>query len=229
MTLELTAYCDESGTQAHDLIVAGYVAPAVEWLQVEKIWSQVLERAGLHEFKMADCHHGQGEFKGRENRIELRDTFLSVMDSANVDGFAIRIDLVTFDEVRTKLKSSIRPGFNEPYLHGFSALTQFMADLVADKPRDERIRFVFDENDQFRGRALEMFKEMKVNPSVAYRHRLGSITFENSQRHAALQAADTLAYRVHHDLLRSLPEQRSRVRRTAPRIRVAFLGSDAVG
>jgi hypothetical protein len=227
MTQTLTAYCDESGTQGHDFVIAGYLASASDWDAVEETWNEALGIAGLSEFRMSDCHHGHGEFKDRDDRIELREKFLSIIDSANVDGFAVRIDLETFGGVQRKLESSIRPRFNEEYLHGFSALTQFMADLVTDQPRDERIGFVFDENDQFRGRALEMFEAMKVMPAITYRHRLGGISFENSKLFVPLQAADTLAYRVHRDHFGALPSRRSTVQH-GPRVRVALLGSDAI-
>src|SRR6266849_4482212 len=187
MALELTAYCDESGTQQHDFVLAGYLAPASVWLAVEEAWKRALEDAHLSEFKMSDCHHGQGEFKNRGDRIELREKFFSIIDAANLDGYAVRVDLTTFPEVREKLAGSIRQGYNEAYLHAFSALLQFLTGLVAHLPRHERIRFVFDENDQFRGRALYLFRAVKVMPSVSYRDRLVGISFEDSKLMAPLQ------------------------------------------
>ena len=230
MALDLTAYCDESGTQGHDLILAGYLAPASEWLRVEEAWSGALRDADLSEFKMQDCHQGHGEFRGRADRVELRERFFSIIESAEVDGFAVRIDLTTFDEVRKKLERSIRPGYNKVYLHGFSALLQFMTGLAADHPVNERIEFVFDENDEFSGRALHMYKALMAMPALAYRDRLGAISFEDSKRLTPLQAADTLAYRVHRDLFDALPVQRSVVQgfQKVRRVNVALLGSAAI-
>jgi Protein of unknown function (DUF3800) len=208
--------------------LAGYLAPAAEWALVSSAWRQLLEQKGLTEFKTRNCHAAEGEFKGRNDRIETREAFFAVMDKANVDAFAVRIDMKTFDDVRNKLDSSIRPGFNKAYLHGMSALLQFMTELVRDQPKDELINFVFDEQDEFRGRALEVFEAIKRMSGIAIRsERLGSITFGNSRLLPPLQAADSLAYRVHRDHFHSAPRQRSVVHATA-RVRVALLGGDAV-
>jgi Protein of unknown function (DUF3800) len=227
MALELTAYCDESGTQSHDFVLAGYLAPASEWLGVAEAWERGLREAGLTEFKASDCYAGQGEFKNRSDRLELREKFFSIIDLANVDGFAVRIDLTTFGEVHRKLEGSIRPGFNKAYLHAFSAQLQFMTEHVSRFPRDERIGFVFDEQDEFSGRALQMFEHLKVMPEFVRGHRLGGISFEDSKKRMPLQAADALAHRIHRDLLNALPAHRSKIQ-DARRIRVALLGSDAI-
>lgn len=227
MSLDLTAYCDESGTQGNDLVLAGYLASASVWAQVDAMWKQLLQEKGLSEFKARDCYAGEGEFKGRDDRIEIRERFYLMMDGTNVDAFAVRIDLKTFDEVRTKLAPSIKAGFNKAYLHGFSGLLQFMTELVSDKPEEERINFVFDEQDEFRGRALEMFEAIKKMSGIPIRsNRLGTISFGNSRLLTPLQAADALAYRVHRDHLHASPARLSTVQATG-RVRVALLGGDA--
>lgn len=82
--------------------------------------------------------------------------------------------------------------YNKAYLHGFSALLQFMTDHVADRPMEERIGFVFDEQDEFRGRALQMFEALNGMLGFTRRDRLGRIAFEDSERHTPLQASDAL-------------------------------------
>lgn len=228
MTLELTAYCDESGTQRNDLVLAGYLAPAAVWTEISAAWTRLLQQKGLSEFKACDCYQGDGEFKGRDDRIEIRESFYLMMDKSNVDAFAVRIDLKTFDNVRNKLAPNMKAGFNKAYLHGFSALLQFMTELVSDKPHEERINFCFDEQDEFRGRALEMFEAIKKMSGIPIRsNRLGTITFGDSRLLAPVQAADALAYRVHRDHLHAAPAQRATVQATG-RVRVALLGADAV-
>ena len=228
MALELTAYCDESGMQGNDLVLAGYLAPVSVWTEISSSWTRLLQQKGLTEFKACDCYQGGGEFKGRGDRIEIRESFYQMMDGSNVDAFAVRIDLTTFEDVRKKLAPSIKAGFNKAYLHGFSALMQFMTELVSDKPEEERINFVFDEQDEFRGRALEMFEAIKKMSGIPIRsNRLGTITFGSSRLLTPLQAADALAYRVHRDHLHAAPAQRATVQATG-RVRVALLGADAV-
>lgn len=228
MALRLTAYCDESGTQGNDLVLAGYVAAAVEWDGVDRAWRQELDAKGLTEFKTVDCFAGQGEFKGRTDRVEIRDRFFALLDQSDLDAFAVRVDLKTFPAVRAKLASNIRPGFNKAYLHGMSALLQFMTEFANDKPEGERIDFVFDEQDEFRGRALEMYEAIKKMPGIPVRaERLGTIAFADSKLVAALQAADALAYRVHHDH-RNAPQIRRSSVHSRARCRVALLGAETI-
>jgi len=104
-----------------------------------------------------------------------------------------------------------------------------LADFAFALPRDERIAFVFDEQDEFRGRALQMFEEMKAMPAVPFRHRLGGILFEDSARMTLVQVADALAYRVHRDFANTEPVYISTTKPYRPRVQVVILGSAIAG
>lgn len=234
MGFELTAYCDESGTEKKDLVVAGFLAPASRWLALESEWRKALATAQppLDEFHMHDCQMGTGEFKGRDDRIELRDKFYSIITNFQPEGFAVRIDLGTFPAVQEALHKSIRAGFNEAYLHGFTALLQFMSREIDHQPKEERIEFVFDEQDQFSGRALEIHRAY-VHGDVSravFRSRIGGISFRDSKTVVPLQAADTLAYRIHREHRDTTPRRIAEVSYLSdwPRVGVAFLGSEAI-
>ncbi len=228
MALRMTAYCDESGTEGRDFLFAGYIAPASQWLPIEQAWNQALAGFGLREFHARDCQAGEGEFKDRDDRLEIQNKFYSIVDSAAVDGVAVRIDLTTFEKVRRKLAPQLQRDLNEVYFHAFTAQLRMLADFALNLSRDERIGFVFDEQDEFRGRALQMFEDMKTMPAVSFRHRLGGILFEDSKRMTLLQAADALAYRIHRDFANAEPVYISTTKQYRPRVHVVILGS-AIG
>jgi len=75
---------------------------------------------GLREFHARDCQAGEGEFKGRGDRLEIQNKFYSIIDSADVDGVAVRVDLTTFEGVRRKLASQLpaNPPDLLPCVHG---------------------------------------------------------------------------------------------------------------
>ena len=212
MASELTAYCDDSGQPGTSLVIAGYWAPAMEWLKLEAAWQAALDESQLagfpklSELKMHDLEQGEGEFEGRPDRPELVAKFWSLIDSVEVQGYAVRADIPGLNSVRAQLGSVVTDKYNEPYLHVFSALVQMMATDASSLPEDERIAFVFDEQDEFRFRALQAFGVLKETPDrLPYRDRLAGIRFDNSKRILPLQAADALAYRTHRDLRNGLP------------------------
>lgn len=201
--LDLRAYCDESGTQGLDFCIAGYLAPASEWAKLDEPWKHALEEAGLTEFKMRDCEQGQGLFKGRTDRQELQDHFISLIASVAAIGFVSWIDLNAQAEVAKLMSKRFLPGFAKPYLLAFSMELQFMARHVTEIPRistDEQITFVFDRQDEFAGRAVQLLNAVKADARFQNRQRLGPVAFEDSKLLPPLQAADMLAYEAHRFL-----------------------------
>jgi hypothetical protein len=86
MSTELEAYSDDSYEPHNDFVIGGFVGPAVEWLKVEQPWREALQKAGLTEYKARDCEQGDNEFKGRTDRGELQEKFISLIRSIEVGG-----------------------------------------------------------------------------------------------------------------------------------------------
>jgi hypothetical protein len=205
--LELTAYCDESGTQLRDFCVGGWLAPRTEWEKLEAPWKQALSEAGLPEFKMRDCEMGQGLFKGRVDRRELQERFISLVISIHAQGYVSWIDLQAMHEVAAEVNQPLLPGFRAPYLLAFSMELQLMAHELASSsiPVQERVAFVFDRQDQYAAKALIVAAGIKANPAFRNRDRLGPVAFDDSRLVPAIQAADILAYEAHRVRTRGGP------------------------
>jgi hypothetical protein len=200
VTIQLTAYADESGTERIDFVLAGYLGSAVEWLGVEQTWKDTLRKHHLGEFHMRDCYAGEGEFEGRADRLAIAKEFVSIVEDAALVGAAIRIDRGSFLDVQRQLAASIDQGFNKDYLHGFSAFLRLMVDQVTHYPAEEKIQFVFDSG-QFAGRAVELYAFIKTHDRSLARGRLSGISIQDSKETVLLQAADSLAHRVHRHFL----------------------------
>ncbi len=65
--VEAEAYFDESGTHSGSPImcVAGYLFSPEQCRRFDQEWAEVLEEFSLRYFRMSECAHGTGEFKGR--------------------------------------------------------------------------------------------------------------------------------------------------------------------
>ena len=205
--LDLTAYSDESGTELRDFCVGGWLAPRSEWEKLKRPWKQALKDADLHEFKMRDCEMGEGLFKGRDNRRELQERFISLVMSIHAQGYVSWIDLRAMLEVAAAYNRPLLPGFRTPYLLAFSMQLQLMAHQLASKrvPDEERVAFVFDRQDQYAAKALVVAAGIKANPAFRNRDRLGPVIFDDSRLVPGIQAADILAYEAHRIRTRGGP------------------------
>jgi hypothetical protein len=56
------------------------------------------------------------------------------------------------------------------------------------------VHYTFDLNKQFKNHAADLFTILKNDPTLAVRHRLGTLDMETGELAPGLQAADLLAY-----------------------------------
>jgi hypothetical protein len=76
--VELVAYADESGTHAGSglTVMAGWVAYAERWHELEQKWRTMLVRNGLPFIHAIDLKQGKGQFKDKRKWPEPRRTAL---------------------------------------------------------------------------------------------------------------------------------------------------------
>lgn len=233
VAIELETYCDDSGTPQHDFCIGGYLAPAAAWRDFERRWTNALRQANLSEFHMRDCEQNDGEFKDRSDRIALQERFIDLIASADVAGFAVHIDLRAFLAVQQVFKANMRQGYHKAYLQAFVMELQFILSKASHFPADERISFIFDQQDEFIGRATEIYSRARKDRAFPGRERLGPITFADSKYVAPLQAADLLAYEIHRQHRNGIPpgpnvKVRWQSARLSKNVHVAFLAEDEI-
>lgn len=59
MQSEVEAHFDESGTDADEMTLAGYIFETQRMEAFKREWSLLLEQHGLPYFHMVDCAHGK--------------------------------------------------------------------------------------------------------------------------------------------------------------------------
>jgi Protein of unknown function (DUF3800) len=201
MPFEPIAYCDESYTDHQVFVIAGYLAPTDTWSMFNFVWNDVLKDERLGEFHARDCQQGEGEFRGWPMPARQRTwrRFIEVIRKANVLGVATAIDLRAYDGFAPTIKRLRHPGYSHAYFLAFQHQAEEMANHLTTLDDRERLSFVFDETEEFEGRAQLLFESLKqsTSPTLTFISRLGSVTFADSKQHAGLQAADLLVYESH--------------------------------
>jgi hypothetical protein len=76
---EFSVYFDESGTKADTIavVVAGFIAPAEQWIAFERDWNRILSMFGVSSLHMKHFAHSTGEYTGWKSDEKRRRDFLS--------------------------------------------------------------------------------------------------------------------------------------------------------
>jgi len=198
--LELTAYSDESATQDRSprtFCIAGYVATADVWMEIEAAWATALREEGLAEFHAGPLLTGKsGRSKPEGERIWLR--FRQIMAEARLCGFGCVVDLDAFASFQAVWADRTAHAYHDPYYLAFQHQLERMANAVpAELPGDERIVFVFDyRSTRTEANVNAILDGLRRSEKLTFSRRLGGLWFNGSEAHAGLQAADMLAYEL---------------------------------
>lgn len=216
--LSLRAFCDESYAHRQSqnekpFVIAGYIAPARVWMEFEGRWNMALSREHLPYFHMAACETRHDVFKEMEpaERERLQRVFIDVIKGFKIVGVAAGVSQDAIAEAREELSKwrARRPGEKqymvEPYLFAFEMCVNSMVAYLehGEPPRPhEKIAFVFDEQNEFEGRAHKVRNILVNCEQYRNRHRIGPLTYEKDTTSGCvpIQAADILAYEVMREL-----------------------------
>jgi hypothetical protein len=193
--LELQAFSDESATDGAVYCVAGYWAVARAWEPFDAAWREVLGETGLSEFHAEDCQNGHGEFKGREDRPEIRHRFAEILASSLLHPVVACVDSRDWDRHKNEI-AHLRPGATGAFYFAFQMFLEAVCEEVAWAAPDERVAFLLDDRPES-GKALRLYGWLRDNGDAQFHltpARLGVGASDKSERHSGLQAADFLAY-----------------------------------
>jgi hypothetical protein len=200
---DLAGHFDEAGTHAASnvVVVAGYVAPATEWKEMEKGWLEALrdQGAGVRFYHTTDIEADppRGIYKSwsREKADGLTDAVVPVAAKYAGRGFAVHVATADWYSVMPIVKEKLP---NRPHDVLFQILAKSCMEaviddqIVKDLPADETVAFIFEDND-FSEVTLQGYRTLRQNHSLA--HRFGALAFEpDKSKVAGLQAADLLAW-----------------------------------
>jgi hypothetical protein len=212
----LRAYCDESyDKNSRIYTIAGFVGRDREWDRISRRWKNRCIKNELQHYHSADVEgrFGSCSHLSPQDVISLNTDLITYIVESNLVGWATSIILEDF---RTVAKGSDRAKKilgTSPY---FLAMQTFLVTLscwVHEWAPNYRISFVFEEQEEFSGRAKRLYDRVKIkNPTAA--ECMGTLTYADKRRFIPLQIADKLAYEAMKNLL-NLRHDHERAERVA--------------
>ena len=192
--MTLVCYLDDSGNKDEPIVtLAGYIAPAPNWLDFEVDARALFDACELPYLHTVDLHHRKKEFKGwtREQTAEFANAFYKILDQNAYAGFEFSVLKSTFEVGKSVYNVE----------HQSSPLAFCLHGLVSRLVKDEGIKdvlalpdvdlsFVVERGNKNDNNIRRRFDEIKNQDP----ERFGSISFEPKKEKIALQAADFLAY-----------------------------------
>jgi hypothetical protein len=178
--------------------VAGYVAPARDWKELEQHWFDALHEEGAAFYHATDIEANppRGIYKGwtREQADRLTDKIVPIAAQYAGRGFAVHVNTADWYAILPEVKRQLP---NRPHDALFQMLAKACMELVIenlahDLAPEEKVAFVFEEND-FSQVTLEGYSVIRRNNP--HPDRFGPLAFEPNKKDApGLQAADLFAW-----------------------------------
>ena len=185
---KLTAYFDGSGSPDDTLavVVAGFAAPAEQWIEFERNWNDCLRAFGVSALHMRDFAHSRGEFtswKGNEDkRRRFLSRLISIIEVRVHHSFASAVRMEDYRTVDTKYRLS---EFSKPYaLAGCTCIAKVKGWAKRWRKAEDTIDLVFEDGDADKGDLMRAADE----------HFGDAPKFLPKHKCVAFQAADLLAY-----------------------------------
>jgi hypothetical protein len=200
----VTSYFDESGKhkEASVVTMCGLVASSKEWQRLQIRWLRELRSAGLSKpFHMADCVGGHDEYEGWniDKRERLQSRLIDTLVSIDFRAFGASVIRKHYDPLANRLRNR---KIRDPWFLAFESAIQEMMHRTKEAGKTDRINFVFDRQDEFRGRAHGLYGMILENGTeLGYFNRMGTLAFSPKDNVCALQAADLVVYEANKNVV----------------------------
>jgi hypothetical protein len=211
----IRAFCDESyDGESRIYTVAGFLARNKEWTSLSKRFKRRCLQDSIQYYHSADCEGGYGDFKhlSKQQIVQLNTDLIEEMVNTKLVGFAASIILEDYQKVAASSGKAKRILGDSPY---FMAMQVFLVctcgEVREDRP-GHSVVFYFDQQEEYSGRAKQLFDEMKrKNPNTA--PCMGPLIYADKKKFIPLQIADKLAYEAmkHMLNLRYDPQRNERI------------------
>jgi len=203
------SYMDETGIQRRDRFctIAGYVATADEWDELERRWRFVLDAYHVKYFHALEFYGGTEPYKGwkRSKRDSFINAVFDCVAECDLRPVASAIDCDIFWSLTEDERHYITGGFHngvrwkrpgapsKPYFIPFHGCIIQAARLVPD---GGMLYPVMSRQEQYKMKALELYERiLNGYPSPQCRPKLADdMVFSDPKKVAALQAADLVTY-----------------------------------
>jgi hypothetical protein len=204
------AYFDESGT--HDgspiMCVAGYLFSPDQRRRFDQEWLEVLQEFNLPYFRMSECAHAAGAFKGRDDICDsVARRVIGIIKRRAERGMAISISEKDFREhVHERHHKVTGPAYSWCVRWAFS----LVADWIEKYNFEGTVSYFFEAGHQHQNIANKIMERLFSSPADGVgQYCCGSHAFASKIPTEAcplvlrpLQAADLLAWQYRHHKIR---------------------------
>lgn len=206
---QLRVYFDDSGHEDSTpvFVVAGYVAPASVWAEVEADLARVLRLVGVRAVKMAHLcgSRGFGEFEGwtRERRDALLDEVGSIIGGHLEHGVGRGIFVEDLHRLLTPADDLFTKGTPARRLAAVAWCLRMAIEWLAisweGRPDEAKIDVVVEAGTKGLGQAVPYLQTLAQ--AKPWGEAIGSIKVIGKHDEVAIQTGDFLAYNVYQYLL----------------------------
>jgi hypothetical protein len=191
----LSAYFDESGTHPNSpiCVVAGLVAPPLQWERLTVEWQRVLDSEGLPDFHMKDFAHSRNAFEGWDK--ERRDRLIRRLIPIIKRRVNKRVwTAVVMEQYRQLLVGDT----NDEHAYGLCALgcaSRLRWLALQTGKQDFYIPYMFEQGGKGSAIVFRAFENLLANGRGDF-YRMSYLTVADRRRAVPLQAADLHAYEI---------------------------------
>ncbi len=163
-----TAYFDASGEKESPVVVvAGFLAPTVSWIEFEKEWKACLNKDSVSGLHMKSFAHSTGEYSTWKNDEPRRQSFLSdlmgIIKTYADSSLATAVNMVDYRAVDKIYRLS---EWAHPYaIAGAHCVAKIQKWGNKSNYDSSAIDFVFEDGDEGKGDLFQSAsKHLAVNP-----------------------------------------------------------------
>jgi len=199
----LRCYCDESyDKHSRIYFVAGFVARDKEWRRVAREWKNRCLRSRVDVYHATDVEGRFGDYAhlSKQEIVELNTDLVTLIASSNLAGWGSSIILEDFRAVAESGEKARRVLSPSPYFLAMQLFLVTLSGKVQEENPNYRVAFVFDQQQEFSGRAKKLYGEVKAKNPIAAAC-MGSLTYADKRKATPLQLADKLTYEVMKNML----------------------------
>jgi hypothetical protein len=199
------AYFDESGKHAgaEVITIAGLLMSTETRKELTRRWLREAARRPPIPlpFHMTDCVVGSKRFEylraDEGIRLEMQMRMIRALRGLDMHAFGASVVRKDFRTVETDLYTTVQ--LRDPWFLAFeAAIDEMMSRSEEEAGKKHRVSLVFDRQDEFGPRALQLYR-LILKCDLSYINRLGGLTFETEEL-PALQAVDIVAYEVNRNI-----------------------------
>jgi len=199
----LRCFCDESyDKDSRIYTIGGFVARDNEWDRVSRQWRNCCLRSDLESYHASDVEGRYGKFSHltQDGVIALNKELVTIIADSELAGWATSIVLDDFRKISGVNEKNKRLLGSSPYFVAMQVFLVALCGKMHDENPNQRIAFIFEEQEEFSGRAKQLYDEVKKkNPEAA--QCMGSLTYAEKRQFVPLQLADKLAYEAMKNIL----------------------------